>query len=104
MRQIVDNLLGNAIKYSPVGKPVLIKLELTDAYVILEVQDQGIGIPEGDRKHLFEPFHRATNVGTISGTGLGLAIVKQSVELHRGQILIKSEVNVGTIITVKLPL
>ena len=67
------------------------------------IQDSGIGIPEEDRPRLFESFHRASNVGTISGTGLGLAIVKKCVDLHRGQITVDSVVGMGTTFTVTLP-
>ncbi len=72
--------------------------------VMFHIQNRGIGIPQADRIQLFDSFHRASNVGTISGTGLGLAIVKKAVDLHNGQIFVKSEVGVGTTFTVKLPL
>jgi len=68
------------------------------------VADEGIGIPEADLKHMFEPFHRAANVGTISGTGLGLIISQKAVELHSGTIAIKSKVGIGTTITVEIPI
>ncbi|MGB3208014.1 MAG: sensor histidine kinase, partial [Crinalium sp.] len=71
--------------------------------VVFEVRDEGIGIPLEDQKHLFETFHRASNVGQIPGTGLGLAIVKQSVDLHQGEINIQSQVGAGTTFIVKLP-
>jgi PAS domain S-box-containing protein len=102
MRQIISNLLSNAIKYSPEAQPVQIRLSLTDTGYILMVRDYGIGIPEADLKHLFEPFHRASNVGTISGTGLGLVVVKDSVELHGGTITVKSLPGEGTTFTVHL--
>jgi signal transduction histidine kinase len=65
---------------------------------------QGFGIPVEDQQHLFETFHCAANVGAIQGTGLGLAIVKKSVDLHKGQITVKSEMGKGTMFTVILPL
>ncbi len=68
------------------------------------MQDQGIGIPAAEQQQLFNSFHRASNVGTISGTGLGLAIVKKAVDLHQGEITVKSEVGVGTTFIVTLPL
>ena len=71
---------------------------------MLTVRDKGIGIPEADLSHLFEPFHRAANVGTISGTGLGLVIIKESVELHGGTITVESQVDVGTTFIVRIPL
>ncbi|NJK54231.1 MAG: HAMP domain-containing histidine kinase [Leptolyngbyaceae cyanobacterium SU_3_3] len=82
LRQILSNLLSNALKYSPVGSSVWCRLSSEADRAIFEVQDQGIGIPIDDQARLFEPFHRGMNVGTISGNGLGLAIVKQSVEVH----------------------
>jgi len=104
MRQIISNLMSNAVKYSPGGKTIRINLEKQDNKMVFKIQDQGIGIPEPDLKHLFEPFHRADNVGTISGTGLGLVITKESVELHGGSISVESQVNVGTTFTVEIPL
>jgi PAS domain S-box-containing protein len=104
MRQIISNLMSNAVKYSPEGKTIRINLEEKDNNLIFKIQDQGIGIPEADLKHLFEPFHRADNVGTISGTGLGLVITKESVELHGGTITVESTVGEGTTFTVTIPL
>ena len=60
------------------------------------ISDQGIGIPKEDQAHLFEPFHRGQNVGTIAGTGLGLSIVKKSAEAHNGKLILESDVNKGT--------
>ena len=68
------------------------------------MKDQGIGIPAAEQKQLFNSFHRASNVGTIPGTGLGLAIVKNAVDLHGGEIAVKSEVGVSTMFIVTLPL
>ena len=104
MRQIINNLVSNAFKYSPAGKTVTVRLDYIDHYLVLKVSDEGIGIPEKDLKHLFEPFHRADNVGTIAGTGLGLVITKESVELHGGTILVESAEGLGTTFTVAIPL
>ena len=104
MRQIINNLMSNAVKYSPDGKTIRITLDQKENNLVFKIQDQGIGIPEADLKHLFEPFHRADNVGTISGTGLGLVITKESVELHGGTITVESQVGVGTTFTVIIPL
>lgn len=103
MRQVTINLVSNAIKYSPAEKPVVVELERGEASAILQVQDQGMGIPAADLKHLFEPFHRATNVGTIPGTGLGLSITKQAVELQGGTIRVVSTEDAGTTFIVTLP-
>ncbi len=101
---ILINLLSNAIKYSPLGGTVHFDLICQQGEAIFHVQDQGIGIPTAEQAQLFNSFHRASNVGTISGTGLGLAIVKKSVDLHGGNITVNSEVGVGTTFTVTLPL
>ncbi len=103
LRQIVSNLLSNAIKYSPAHSQLDFVLNCHNGEVIFQIKDQGIGIPPADQLHLFESFHRASNVGNISGTGLGLAIVKKCVDLHRGKIVVNSEVGVGTKFTVTLP-
>ena len=104
LRQILTNLISNAIKYSPKGGTVSIQLSCQDNQVIFQVSDEGIGIPPEDQGHLFESFSRARNVGTIQGTGLGLSIVKKCVDLHAGQIAVNSEVGVGTTFSVILPL
>jgi PAS domain S-box-containing protein len=100
LRHILSNLLSNAIKYSPSGGTIHFDLVCEQEEVIFRVRDEGIGIPEADRANLFDSFHRASNVGTISGTGLGLAIVKKFVDLHGGQIAVESQVGVGTTFTV----
>ncbi|HVO43932.1 MAG TPA: HAMP domain-containing sensor histidine kinase [Aggregatilineales bacterium] len=70
---------------------------------MLSVSDQGIGIPESDLKHLFEPFYRGGNVGSISGTDLGLVITKESVEMHGGTMTVESQVDIGTTFTIRIP-
>lgn len=105
IRRAITNLLSNAIKYSPAPmSPVRLELRVVDDHALIRVSDQGIGIPEDDMKRLFEPFHRAANVGAISGTGLGLAITKQAVDLHGGTIRVESELGKGTTFTIDLPL
>ena len=104
LMRIFSNLLSNALKYSPVGSTVSFKLSYENELAVFQVQDQGIGIPLADQKGLFESFQRASNVGTIPGSGLGLVIVKKCVDLQGGEIIISSEVGVGTLITVTLPL
>ena len=103
MRQIVSNLISNASKYSLENREILVHLAYKDEMVVLEVHDEGIGIPEADLIHLFQPFQRGVNVGDISGTGLGLAITKEAVELHGGTISVESQLDVGTTFTVKIP-
>lgn len=103
VRHILTNLISNAIKYSPPGHPIYFDLSCTPGQVTLQVRDTGIGIPLEAKKHLFEPFHRGSNVGKIPGTGLGLTMVKRCLDLHGGQITVDSEVGVGTTIIVSLP-
>jgi len=106
LRHILSNLLSNAIKYSPPDASVEFSLHGRDGQVIFEVSDHGIGIPPDDVAHLYDTFHRASNVGSIAGTGLGMTIVKRSVDLHRGTIEVNSRVGAesGTKFTVTLPL
>lgn len=104
MRQVLTNLVTNAIKYSPNGTPVWVRLRHSEAALLLQVEDAGIGIPEADLPYLFQPFHRASNVGAIAGTGLGLVIMKEAVELHGGTINITSRVGVGTTFLVTIPI
>ncbi|MBE9126440.1 MULTISPECIES: ATP-binding protein [unclassified Coleofasciculus] len=104
LRQILENLLSNGMKYSPTGSTIRFTLNCDADWAVFEICDRGIGIPTEDQERLFEAFHRATNAGTIAGTGLGLAIVKKCVEIHHGQIGVDSEIGVGTTFTVTLPL
>jgi signal transduction histidine kinase len=104
LRHILVNLLSNAIKYSPQGGTVQFDVICQQEEVIFRIQDEGIGIPAADQVNLFNSFHRASNVGTISGTGLGLAIVKKSVDSHGGKITVTSEVGSGTTFIVAIPL
>ncbi|WP_159023785.1 PAS domain-containing sensor histidine kinase [Formosa sp. L2A11] len=103
MRTILMNLISNALKYSPRNTDVRITIEESDVFVTLQVQDQGIGIPEDEQKKLFERFFRAENAQNIEGTGLGLNIVKQYVDLMDGTIDFKSEINTGTTFLITWP-
>ncbi len=104
LRQLLSNLLANAVKYSPTGGTIQFQLDCQGDKAIFQIQDWGIGIPKEDLPRLFEFFHRGKNVGAIAGTGLGLAIVKKCVDIHEGDITVHSEVGVGTLFTVILPL
>ncbi len=104
LRQIVSNLISNALKYSPKGGQIGVNVGIEKQTFTLTVSDKGIGIPEAEQANLFEAFQRASNVGKIKGTGLGLAIVKEAVELHGGRVTFESQPNVGTIFVVKIPL
>jgi PAS domain S-box-containing protein len=103
LRHAIDNLLSNAVKYSPTGGTIQIDLWDNDNWIGIRVKDEGIGIPEKDIGHLFDPFHRASNVGDIPGTGLGLTITKQATELHGGTLDVESTVGKGTTFTLYLP-
>lgn len=104
MRHVINNLVFNAIKYSPSGSSITVSLEDVGGQLIFKVADQGIGIPPAEVERIFEPFYRAGNVEGVPGSGLGLAIVKQIVELHEGEITVDSRLGEGTTFTVKLPL
>jgi PAS domain S-box-containing protein len=103
VRQILMNLLTNAIKYSDLGQPIRLTLAATIDRLHLTVQDWGIGIPAADQERLFEPFHRAMNVKAIPGNGLGLAIVQHSVQVHQGTIKIHSTLGEGTLVEITIP-
>ncbi len=104
MRQIISNLLVNAVKYSPDGGDVLLEVNDENSHILIKVSDQGIGIAKKDLNRLFEPFHRGENCGNISGTGLGMTIVKSAVGLHNGEISVESKLGKGTIIKIQLPI
>jgi PAS domain S-box-containing protein len=102
LRSILANLLSNAIKYSPDGGKINIVLNLNINEIILQISDSGIGISAEDQKQLFDPFHRGKNVSNIAGTGLGLVVTKKCIDLHGGNIIVVSQLGVGTTITVTL--
>ena len=104
LHHILTNLLSNAIKYSPDGGNVIFDLARQDGEALFEIRDSGIGILPDDQRHLFEPFHRGTNVTGIKGNGLGLKIVKDFVDLHGGAITCISEPDKGTTFIVRLPI
>ncbi|BAT52861.1 two-component sensor histidine kinase [Nostoc sp. NIES-3756] len=103
LNSILKNLLDNAVKYSPSGSMVELKLFRNNEKVVFQIKDSGIGISLLDQQRLFEPFYRGNNVDNIPGTGLGLSIVKTLVDLHSGQITVESKIGVGTKFTVMLP-
>ena len=103
LKHILTNLVSNAIKYSAKGSTIKFEIGRQYNQAIFQIEDKGIGIPIQDQQHLFESFHRATNVGNIPGTGLGLAIVKRCVDLHGGEISVESQEGQGTKFIVRLP-
>ena len=104
VRQILFNLLSNALKYSFPESQVRFEVQIEFQNIRFQIIDRGIGITVEDRVKLFESFHRGSNVSNIQGTGLGLSIVKRCVNLHGGTIELTSEVNVGSTFTVNLPI
>jgi signal transduction histidine kinase len=93
---VLINLISNAIKFSFEHSQIDIHTEVTENAILITVKDYGLGIPDEDRKHLFERFFRAQNVTNIQGTGLGLHIVSKYVELMNGDIQVESELEKGT--------
>ena len=104
LRHILVNLVSNALKYSTLDQAVWIEVAADGGQVRLVVRDEGIGIPEAEQPRMFEMFRRASNVGTVSGTGLGLFVVKRCVELHGGNLGLRSAPGRGTEVTVRIPL
>jgi signal transduction histidine kinase len=104
LNHILTNLLGNAVKYSPRGGTVRFDTWIEGSEVVLQVEDEGIGITAEDRERLYESLHRGKNVGDIPGTGLGLAVVKRAVDAHQGRLDVQSGEGEGTCFTVHLPL
>jgi signal transduction histidine kinase len=104
LARIIRNVLDNAIKYSPKGGVVVVSVQTVGDWADVRVTDHGLGIPADDLPHVFERYRRGTNVEHTYGEGLGLASVRHLVELHGGQVLVESEVGVGSTFTVRLPL
>lgn len=101
LRQALDNLLSNALKYS--DGPVVVRLSANSQTCLIEVSDQGIGIPADEQASIFEPFFRASNTGDRPGHGLGLSIVKSCIEQHGGSVRFLSNANQGTTFFLELP-
>ncbi|WP_317897605.1 PAS domain-containing sensor histidine kinase [Aurantibacillus circumpalustris] len=103
IRNILLNLISNAIKFSPENKSILINVEVDPKTVKIEVSDKGMGIPKEEQEHLFERFFRAKNATNIQGTGLGLNIVVKYLESMNGTIEFKSELGEGTTFYIRIP-
>ena len=103
LKNICINLLSNAIKYSEEGKKISFRVQFQDRNILMEVQDQGIGIPEDEQVHVFNRFFRAHNASNIQGTGLGLNIVKKYLDLLGGEVNFKSKSHEGTTFFVTIP-
>jgi two-component system NtrC family sensor kinase len=104
LRQVLDNIVGNAIKYSNANGEVKIAIHVEGDQVILQVTDEGLGIPPTDQQYIFDKFYRGSNISPeIEGSGLGLAIVKTIVENHQGRIWVESAVGKGSSFFIVLP-
>ena len=103
LKNVLFNLISNAIKFSPEGKSVEITAQVLNSSVKISVKDNGIGISKEDQKHLFERFFRGHNATHIQGTGLGLNIVAKYAELMNGSIDFESKENKGTTFTIIIP-
>ncbi|MFT4041227.1 MAG: ATP-binding protein, partial [Thermomicrobiales bacterium] len=103
LERVLVNLLGNAIKYSPAGGVIEVRVSRDGDTAVLSVTDPGVGIPAADLDRIFERFQRAANVRSIAGTGIGLSGVRRIVEFHGGSISVASEEGVGSVFTVRLP-
>jgi two-component system phosphate regulon sensor histidine kinase PhoR len=104
LRQVIANLLENALKYTPPGGRVVLDAHVEDDQIIICISDTGPGIPPADQPYLFDKFFRASNVPEEArGTGLGLSIVKSIVEQHDGRIWVESVLGKGATFTVVLP-
>ncbi|MBI5962503.1 MAG: PAS domain-containing protein [Chloroflexi bacterium] len=104
IRQMMDNLIGNAIKYTPVEGSISVSISMREHQIILKVDDTGPGIPPEEQSHVFEKFYRATNAPEgVEGSGLGLAIVKSIVESHQGRVWVESTLGKGSSFSVLLP-
>lgn len=100
---VFSNILSNAVRYSPAGTPVAVRVVADPRQVKVEVEDRGIGILPADRTRIFEPFERGSNVGAIQGTGLGLNIVKRMTEMMNGTIVVDPVEGGGTRFTLVFP-
>ncbi|HEM4410375.1 TPA: cell wall metabolism sensor histidine kinase VicK [Streptococcus suis] len=105
MTQVLDNILNNAIKYSPDGGTITFSMKTTESQLIVSVSDEGLGIPKADLPRIFERFYRVDKARSRAqgGTGLGLAIAKEIVKQHKGFIWAKSEYGYGSTFTIVLP-
>ncbi|MCX6626659.1 MAG: CHASE2 domain-containing protein [Candidatus Solibacter sp.] len=105
LSRAIENLVSNAIKYSPDATAVTVSARAEEEYIALEVADHGYGIPEADIERVFEKFYRVPRVqdAGVPGTGLGLALVREIAELHHGAVSVRSEVNQGSTFTLRIP-
>jgi signal transduction histidine kinase len=108
LERVIANMVDNARKYSPGGGIIAVRVDAdrqSPGWVVLTVEDQGIGIPPEDQERIFDRFQRGSNVvGRIPGTGIGLAVARQIIEAHEGSIRVTSQSGQGTTFAIRLPL
>ena len=105
LQQVLHNLIENALRYTPSGGTIAIRVEAAPGEAVLAVADTGVGIPEADLPYVFERFFRskASRQANPGGSGLGLSIVRWIVEAHKGRITVESEIGRGSTFTMRLP-
>jgi two-component system NtrC family sensor kinase len=104
LQQLMNNLIDNAIKYTPPGGQIRVSLRADNSFLVIRVTDTGIGIPPNDQPYIFDKFYRTDDaIDQFPGTGLGLSIVKGIVEAHDGRIWVESQIGTGSTFTVMLP-
>ena len=104
MMKVFFNLIDNSLKYSPVDTPIDIRAAAFKDKVKIEIKDQGVGIPKGDLKHIFEKFYRIARPQQVTGTGLGLSICKGIIEAHGGEITAENNLDRGATFIITIPL
>ncbi len=103
LRRVVQNVVGNAVKYSPAGAPVRVEVRRDDGLAVVAVRDCGVGIPAAELPRIFERYYRASTARGIAGSGIGLSGAQAIVAQHGGTITIESVVGAGTTVTITLP-
>jgi signal transduction histidine kinase len=105
LRRVVDNLFSNALKFTPAGGHVAVRLWSENSSVVLEVADTGIGVPPDQQDRIFDRFYQVDGSTTrrYEGMGLGLALVKEVVEQHGGRVSVRSDGQMGSVFALRLP-
>jgi signal transduction histidine kinase len=103
LERVLQNVIGNAVKYSPGGTPVQVQVSRQEDWAVITVRDGGVGIPADELPHIFSKYYRASTSIGIKGTGIGLAGAKAIVTQHRGHITLDSIVGQGTTVVISLP-
>src|SRR5690606_34108655 len=103
LEQAVQNLISNALKYSPPGSPVTVRAARVGSDIVIEVADQGVGVPADELDSLFRRFYRARTAEGIPGTGIGLSFAAQIMDLHRGRVEVNSVEGQGSTFTLRFP-